>query len=160
MPHNTKLAFRSFKEGSEENKLIQMEVFKDNFLQSYINLFFYFIDLVIKSLFFTFRSSNYHPSNPQLCNYFTWKTFRHAWNTETLLFKMFLIKTLEILKFYYYIENLKNFRKPTYEKLKFIKTISLLCIDLLPEKLLQAIKSKKNDMNRSFLPQIFPYTKF
>ena len=25
MPHNTKLAFRSFKNGSEEEKLIQME---------------------------------------------------------------------------------------------------------------------------------------
>ena len=27
MPHNTKLAFRSFKKGSEEEKLIQMEEF-------------------------------------------------------------------------------------------------------------------------------------
>ena len=25
MPHNTKLAFRSFKKGSEEEKLVQME---------------------------------------------------------------------------------------------------------------------------------------
>ena len=27
MPHNTKLAFRSFKKGSEEEKLIQMKQF-------------------------------------------------------------------------------------------------------------------------------------
>ena len=27
MPHNTKLAFRSFKKGSEEEELIQMEQF-------------------------------------------------------------------------------------------------------------------------------------
>ena len=40
MPHNTKLAFRSFKKGSEEEKLIQMEVFKDNFLQSYTDICF------------------------------------------------------------------------------------------------------------------------
>ena len=29
-----------------------------------------------------------------------------------------------------------------------------MCIDLLPEKLLQAIKKKKNDMNGTPLPQI------
>ena len=29
-----------------------------------------------------------------------------------------------------------------------------MCIDLLPEKLLQAIKRKKNDMNGTPLPQV------
>ena len=33
-----------------------------------------------------------------------------------------------------------------------------MCIDLLPEKLLQAIKRKKNDMNGTPLSQIFSYT--
>ena len=33
-----------------------------------------------------------------------------------------------------------------------------MCIELLPEKLLQAIKKKENDMNRTPLPQIFSYT--
>ena len=75
MPHNTKLAFRSFKKGSEKEKLMQIEQFlKVNFLQSYTDMFFYFIDLVIKSMFFAFRSLNYRHSNPQLCIYFTWKT--------------------------------------------------------------------------------------
>ena len=30
-----------------------------------------------------------------------------------------------------------------------------MCINLLPEKLLQAIKGKKNDMNGTPLPQFF-----
>ena len=30
-----------------------------------------------------------------------------------------------------------------------------MCIDLFPEKLLQAVKRKKNDMNGTSLPQIF-----
>ena len=34
----------------------------------------------------------------------------------------------------------------------------LMFIDLLPEKLLQAIKRKKNDMNGTSLPQLFSYT--
>ena len=33
-----------------------------------------------------------------------------------------------------------------------------MCIDLLPEKPLQAIKRNKNDMNRTLLPQFFSYT--
>ena len=40
MPHNTKLPFRSFKKGSKEEKLIQMEVFKNNFLESCTNIFY------------------------------------------------------------------------------------------------------------------------
>ena len=36
-----------------------------------------------KSFFFTFRSLNYHNSNPQLCKYFTWETMQYAWNIET-----------------------------------------------------------------------------
>ena len=47
-------------------------------------MFFYFIDLVIKSLLFTFVSLNYHHPNPQLWKYFTWKTMSYAWNIETL----------------------------------------------------------------------------
>ena len=46
-------------------------------------LFFYFIDLDIKSLLFTFRGLDYPHSNPQLRKYFTWKTMWHAWNIKT-----------------------------------------------------------------------------
>ena len=71
MPRNKKLAFRSFKrkrevDTNEEEKLIQMEQFLKITSSPKLNIyvFLYFIDLVIKSLFFIFRSLNYHHSNP------------------------------------------------------------------------------------------------
>ena len=59
MPHNTKLAFRSFKKGSKEEKLIQMKEFLKiiSFKVKQIPVF-YFIDIVINSLFFRFKHLN------------------------------------------------------------------------------------------------------
>ena len=53
MPHNTKLPFRSFKKGSKEEKLIQMEQFLKIISSKVAQISF--IVLVIKPLFFTFR---------------------------------------------------------------------------------------------------------
>ena len=68
MCHNTKLAFWSFKKGSEEEKLMQMEQFlkiiSSKVTQTSVFLLY---RSVIKSLFFTFWSLNYHHSNEQLC---------------------------------------------------------------------------------------------
>ena len=51
MHHNTKLAFRSFRKGSEEEKLIQMKEFLKIISSKFTNMFLSFVDLVTKSLF-------------------------------------------------------------------------------------------------------------
>ena len=49
-----------------------------------------------------------------------------------------------MLKFYYYIENIKSFRKHTYGKTIIFQNYTLLMrIDLFPEKRLQAVKKKE-----------------